>query len=149
LPGRAHSMHNPALVTKTARSSSLFGNRNKMRPSPPTDTLNAGYPARAAHLAYARVSGGPGLLTRGSGLSFLPGQRRPTAVPRSRRHRGWPRWRWRSKHRRATKPATSRLAAVEAAEQALDLREGGGLRVWGWESPVPEKKRLPVKGLDG
>jgi hypothetical protein len=51
----------------------------------------------------------------------------------------------------ATKPATPRLAALEAAEQALDLMEGGGLRVWGWGSPVPvpEKKRLSVRSLDG
>jgi hypothetical protein len=42
-----------------------------------------------------------------------------------------------------------RLAAVEAMEQALDLREGGGLRVWGWGSPALEKKRLSVRGLDG
>jgi hypothetical protein len=56
------------------------------------------------------------------------GRKEAAAAPRSRRHRGWPRWRRRSKHRRATKPPTPRLAAVEAAEQALKLRvwEGGG-----------------------
>jgi hypothetical protein len=70
-------------------------------------------------------------VNEGVGLSSLPGQRRPTTDGG------------------ATKPATPRLAAVEAAEQALDLREGGGLRVWGWGSPVPEKKRLPVRSLDG
>jgi hypothetical protein len=52
--------------------------------------------------------------------------------------------------RRRHEAADTALAAVEAAEQALDLRAwGGGLRVWGWGSPAPEKNRLPVEGLEG
>jgi hypothetical protein len=48
------------------------------------------------------------------------------------------------------KPPTPRLAAVEAAEQALDLRAWGrGLSVGGWGSAASEKKRLPVGGLEG
>jgi hypothetical protein len=48
------------------------------------------------------------------------------------------------------KPPTPRLASVETAEQALNLRaRGGGLRVWGWKSSTPEKKRLPVGDFEG
>jgi hypothetical protein len=45
----------------------------------------------------------------------------------------------------ATKPPTPLLAAMEAAEQALNLR------VWGWGSPAPTlaKKRLPMEDLEG
>jgi hypothetical protein len=101
--------------------------------------LNAGFPA--PHIRpRARVSDGPGPLEGWSSSSLVTdGRNQAQAAPRSRQHRGWPRWRRRSKHRRATKPPTSRLAAVEAAEQAIELR------VWGvgWGSSVPEKKRLP------
>jgi hypothetical protein len=59
---------------------------------------------------------------------------KPPAMEVEARHEAadaaaWPRWRWRSK------------------PWNLGFQGGApGLRVWGWGSPAPEKKRLPKEG---